>query len=323
MNKNKIMAIVIAVLAIMVVGLIIGLVFKSTTTESPVKDYNDNIQFVEEDFNIETNGNDNISLVSSPIVVKDGYVTQVLTATVIPASAEDKAVDWSVKWEDSTKTEDVTQYVNVEPQGNGSNKCNVNCYKAFDGKIIVTVTTRVGGFTADCVVTYIGKPSALEIVPTNLTEKNGAYELKPNSSYSLELKQTSTLGDVTSGYTKYVVTMKGTGSVIYSYGEAYKSGGFNWYDGSDEIIAYDTLLSKILTVKATGSYLEISTLAPIEEDFGSLRIIDGGRTKAWSDMFRSYVNDCYIEITVTETNTGLSDTIKIRLEKNEIGEREF
>ena len=40
-------------------------------------------------------------------------------------------------------------------------------------------------------------------------------------------------------------------------------------------------------------------------------------------MFRSYVNDCYIEITVTETNTGLSDTIKIRLEKNEIGEREF
>lgn len=306
----------------MLAGLIIGLIVRNNSTqEDPVKEYDDNTQSIEEGFNVETNGNDNIVLVASPIVVNDGYVTQVLTATIIPASAEDKAVDWSVKWEDSTKTEDVTQYVNVEPQGDGSNKCNVNCYNAFDGKIIVTVTTRTGNFSANCVVTYVGKPSGLEIVPTNLTESDGAYTIKPNSTYSLELKQTSILGDVTSGYRNYYITMQGTGSVIYGYYESYRSGGFYWYDTSDEIVEYNTLLSKILTVEASGNYLEITTLAPIEEDYSSQTYLDSYRTKAWHDAFRSYVNDCYIDITVTETNTGLSDTIRVRLEQQEVVER--
>lgn len=324
---SKIKIVIIVVLSLLIIGLVAGVIVhsvkeneKNELTKNEVENNESNNQ----DFNFDIKETEAISLTASPIIVSDkGYVTQVLTATVVPASAEEKAVDWSVKWEDSTKTEDVTQYVKVEPQGDGSNVCNVNCYKGFDGKIIVTVTTRTGGYTANCVVTYVGKPSTLEIVPTNLTMTNGGYTIKPESSYSFELKQTSLLGDVKSGYTNYHITMKGTGSVIYSYCEAYRSGGFNWYDTSDEVVAYDTLLSKILTVKASGNYLEITTLEPIEEDCGTMTYLDSHRTKSWDDVFRSYVNDCYIDITVTETNTGLSDTIRVRLEQQEVVEKAY
>ena len=44
-------------------------------------------------------------------------------------------------------------------------------------------------------------------------------------------------------------------------------------------------------------------------------IIDGGRTHAYTDKFRSYVSDCFVEITVTEKNTGLSTSFRVQVAK--------
>lgn len=98
---------------------------------------------------------------------------QVIKATVLPESATDQSTTWEVYWLDNqtgNEDADVTDYVTVmacigdqpytaQP---GSNYCKVTCKQPFAGSTIgVRVTTVVGGFTAECKVTYVGVPSYL------------------------------------------------------------------------------------------------------------------------------------------------------------------
>ena len=71
----------------------------------------------------------------------------ILTATVLPESAENKEVDWTVNWEDTSRT--------------------VTCLKPFTGNVIIEVITREGGFKAQCVCKYVGIPSTMEVDMSN------------------------------------------------------------------------------------------------------------------------------------------------------------
>lgn len=101
-----------------------------------------------------------------------------LTATVLPVEATNKLVDWSVAWGVTKQhgSENVTDYVTVTPKSDGSNIATVTCKKAFgDDEIIVTVTTREGGFTAKCQVLYVGAPTSIKVTPTGaktITDSN-------------------------------------------------------------------------------------------------------------------------------------------------------
>ena len=89
-----------------------------------------------------------------------------IKATVIPDDASNKAVDFSVEWGYATvhKDEAVTDFVTVTQEYNGSVNATVSCKKAFDtDKIIVKVTTREGGFTAKCTVTFLGVATSMNI----------------------------------------------------------------------------------------------------------------------------------------------------------------
>lgn len=98
---------------------------------------------------------------------------QVIKATVLPESATDQFTTWEVYWLDNQTGDedaDVTDYVTVmactgdqpytaQP---GSNYCKVVCKKPFmESTVGVRVTTVVGGFVAECKVTYEGVPTYL------------------------------------------------------------------------------------------------------------------------------------------------------------------
>ncbi len=69
-----------------------------------------------------------------------------LTATIEPADADDKTVDWTISWKNSSSSwangKSVTDYGTITPTSNGALTANFVCKQAFGEQIIITVTSR-------------------------------------------------------------------------------------------------------------------------------------------------------------------------------------
>lgn len=90
-------------------------------------------------------------------VKKDVITSKIITATITPADADNKLVDWTVSWANNAtrKNEDISQYITITSSSSDGLKVVVTCLKAFEGDtIIITVTTRDGNYSAQCLVTY-------------------------------------------------------------------------------------------------------------------------------------------------------------------------
>ena len=82
-----------------------------------------------------------------------------LTATVTPAHAMNKEVDWSVAFVDPesswAKGKTASDYVTVTPESDGALTATVECLQAFGEQIKVIVTSREDpAITAECVCDY-------------------------------------------------------------------------------------------------------------------------------------------------------------------------
>ena len=253
---------------------------------------------------------------ATPMTVsaEDNTVSQTLVATVYPSTATNKAVDWSVAWADSGKTEDVETYVTVTPTGNGSNTATVTCYKAFAGNIIVTATTRESGYTADCIVTFVGIPTDMTITSPYVEQVDG-YHLGIGNAYTFNVEMNNPFGSVGKDYQNVTAKLSGVGSMILSYKEYYVSSGTEkWYDTSDKEVTLDSLKDNFITVDYSDGVLTVNTLKSIESYYESVDKMDAGRTKAYTNIFRSYVSDCYFTIELKEETSGVTETIKIRFD---------
>lgn len=89
-------------------------------------------------------------------------------ATIEPADADNKAVDWAVSFVNpasewaSGKT--VTDYVTVTPESDGSLTATVKCLKAFGEQIKITVTSRDNSdATASCTADYYKRLAGIEL----------------------------------------------------------------------------------------------------------------------------------------------------------------
>ncbi|MDE6491893.1 MAG: hypothetical protein K2L37_01935, partial [Lactobacillus sp.] len=82
-----------------------------------------------------------------------------LKATVTPADADDKTVDWSVTFSNSASAwangKTVTDYVTITPTTDGALTATAECKAAFGEQIIITVTARANKEAkATCTVDY-------------------------------------------------------------------------------------------------------------------------------------------------------------------------
>ena len=120
-------------------------------------------------------------------------------AYVIPENANNREVDFSVAWGEGAQrsAEPVTDYVTVTPESDGSRIATVSCKKAFgDDTIVITVTTRDGGFTANCTVTFEGTPNSLKFVYDD-REYSSTEEItvQANAEYSVKLQLVGEFGE--------------------------------------------------------------------------------------------------------------------------------
>ena len=255
-----------------------------------------------------------LSMSTATVLAADNSVSKTLTATVLPETAENKKVDWSVEWDNTENTTDVTEYVTVTPSADGSTTANVTCYKAFTGNIIITVTTRENGYSATCVVSFIGIPTEIAL-NGSLPPSAGEYNVGIGETYTFDVTLTNPFNQVGSQFNDITCGVNGVGSVVLGYMEHYNSSGIDkWYDESDETVTLDSLKENFITVSYSAGKLSITTIKSIESYYSSVQRMDGGRTRAYHDKFRSYVDDCYFKVWIKENTSGLTKEFNVRFD---------
>lgn len=280
-----------------------------------------------DDFVFETYAEQGILLSSGPMMASasNDCVTKQLKATIAPSNAQNKAVDWSVAWADKSKTESVTNYVTVTPTMDGSLTAEVACYKAFSGDIIVTVKSREGGLSAECVVTFVGYPSALSISGSNIqsnAEIGNYYGIGAGNDYNFTLTPTNIFNQVGADC-NYTVAVTGYGQIATQmWSVRYNAWNGSLVDTSDEVIVDISTITQInsetpgffFDCSVSGNTLSIHGNASLESYYGGTHTGSDPRAGTFQDnKFKYYVDDTwYFEVKVTETNSGVSQTIKVR-----------
>ena len=267
-----------------------------------------------------------------------------IEAYVYPESAANKTVDFSVAWGNAPThgSEQVSNYLTVTPDSDGSTMATVSCKKAFgDDTIIITVTTREGGYTATCTVTFTGIASGIEITSSTAAKKSTSergeyYELGTSKTYTFNIGLTNAFDDVASDLT--VTEIGGEGTMYFGNG-SYNDGGYiNFTDMvqksigefADEFITSATISGNTLTVKTGSKILEnyYSSYGPDEYfitdiyyDRYVVEMNDDWSIKDSSDTFRNQnakynaenIGSCYFYVTVKDSISGLTETVRLWL----------
>ena len=259
-----------------------------------------------------------------------------LTATVIPYDAPNKKVDWSAAWAPgSTRAnQNVSEYLTVTPNEDGSPIAFVRCLKSFEGdNIIVTVTTRVGGFHATCQVEYKGIPESLTIDTTGKTVQRDAawgvdmVELTCGDTYPLNLVLDNELHAVGSTYGQFSVTVVSHGSIQTddrnhsntTHEDTYSIGTATILDVNDSLEVNGSVyccfdvgggFMILIDLSIENGKLMVDARTPIASYYS----IRGDRPGYLERHFREYTDGKipYFTVTVTDTVSGLSDTINVK-----------
>lgn len=257
----------------------------------------------------------------------------VLTATVLPEVAENKDVIWSVNWEDTSRTEIVSSYVMAVTETNGSNVATITCYRPFTGNIVITVTTVEGGFTASCVCKYVGIPSMMEVDMSNVTIvqdtawNESIVEVGSGATTYHEISLSNIFGEPGADFTPdFDIEMTPHGGITAEQSN---------YTSTGSLIGTEQIELEMLTMDSmdtSGYYIALfrhNTIANyiyVGIKDGQLTIIgqkypesmkwqktndDGTVTQT---VFTGFIDgkEPYVDVTLTEKNTGLTYTFKVR-----------
>ena len=281
---------------------------------------------------------------SSATVTSDESVDVRIQAYVTPDDAVNKEVDFSVAWGNAPThgSEDVTDYLTVTPDSDGSTMATVSCKKSFgDDTIIITVTTREGGYTATCTVSFTGIASGIEITSSTATKKSTSergeyYELGTSKTYTFNIGLTNAFNDAAGNLS--VTEIGGEGNMYFGNG-SYNDGGYiNFTDMvqksigefADDFITSATISGNTLTVKTGSKILEnyYSSYGPDEYfitdiyyDRYVVEMNDDWSIKDSSDTFRNQnaksnaqnIGSCYFYVTVKDSISGLTETVRLWL----------
>ena len=266
-----------------------------------------------------------------------------IEAYVYPESAANKAVDFSVAWGNAPThgSEQVSNYLTVTPDSDGSTTATVSCKKSFgDDTIIITVTTREGGYTATCTVSFTGIASGIEITSSTATKKSTSergeyYELGTSKTYTFNIGLTNAFNDAAGNLS--VTEIGGEGNMYFGSRYSNDGGYYNYEDVyqknigelADKFITSATISGTTLTIKTGSSVLEnyYSEYAYDEYDYYYAKdaflveLDDYWNIKGPSDTFYNdnskynaqNIGSCYFYVTVKDNVSGLSETVRLWL----------
>lgn len=148
---------------VMLAGIICGW-FNKEPEETPVEKDSEQVAVIDGDGNVMTSGNvyampSNMVFAATAAEISNANEGITLTATVLPESAGNKAIDWSASFVNPSSSwasgKIATDYVTVVPTSDGALTANVNCLKAFGEQIKITAASRSNPEAkADCILDF-------------------------------------------------------------------------------------------------------------------------------------------------------------------------
>ena len=262
-----------------------------------------------------------LSMNAAAVTAANGSVSKTLTAYVYPEDAKNKAVDWTIEWLDTEETKDISDYLTLVPDSDGSATAQLTCLQAFDGEALVTVTSREGAFFDTCRVLFVGNPSSVNVSCDALSLKSGSfgtyYEIGAGNSYTFDITPDNVFGTV-GAECNYTFEVKGHGSFKTQTQYYYTvNDGKTWEEGTEQTvnIADVTTVSKyepsVFDWSVSGNKLTVNVNCTLESYYTSS--VRNGNMITYENRFREYTDDnWYYEVIVTETNSGVSTSFKVR-----------
>ena len=256
----------------------------------------------------------------------------ILTATVLPESAENKDVYWTVNWEDTTRTEIVSSYVMLTTNETGGNVATITCVKPFTGNIVITVTTMEGGFTASCICKYVGLPSEIDVdlsdlsMVTDTDWNTDIAEVGQTTTYH-EIALSNVFGAPGADFTpEYDIVLEAHGGIKTKNTTHDASGNLtgteqgeltlqtmDFFDTAGYYSAYfaGTAIANQIFVGIRDGQLYISGQSYPTAYNTEKKNADGTVSKA---VFDGYIDDMepYVTVTLTEKVTGITYTFNVR-----------
>ena len=257
------------------------------------------------------------SVTVSPVMVKE------LVATVLPESATNKAVTWSVSVETNPDGVEIDpmDYIRILTfEGLWENRVQVLALAPFPGiEFKITCTTVVGGYTADCNVKYVGEPSELNLYTEN-TDGSRNYisektTFEAGNTYQIKFALDNVFGVVGDKYNQYEIAEYGVeGKISVLAGEYYWQQG-RWTTSAMykeiELTEYLSDFIKNATITEDGSLnLELG-IAVTEFDDGS---ITGGVEYYYRTLYKTGAENITFWVKVRETNSGKYNTLRFTIE---------
>lgn len=212
--------------------------------------------------------------------VEGAYLSKTITATVLPATAINKKVDFTVSWDQGAThaSEAVSDYVVAEQATDGDLTATIKCYKNFgDDTIVITCSTRDGGFHAICTATYAGIASNMAITaPSGVTTASTAargnyYELYTNTTYNFPVNLTNAIGNAkTKDLTIESQGWSGGDEKYHAGVVNNKTSTFhaNWdYESSGVVLKRSILPEKFFSVNLSDTGVSITVNSTIVESY--------------------------------------------------------
>ena len=284
----------------------------------------------------------------SAMATSNECVSVNIEAYVWPENASNRKVDYSVAWGSAPTygSNPVTDYVTVSQANDGDSVATVSCYKAFGtDTIILTVTTRDGGFTDTCIISFEGIASSMnisgELALSNTAERGNYYLLGTGKTYNFDVIMNNVFNEV--GNYNLTATIDGVGSVYFGTTFSDASSGFTYFQ-SAELKEISGFKDEFITVSIDGTTLSITTDSTYIEnyysyfesdeygmgtysydrfvcldEYGLIGGSNGFDYEGTAQQNQTLLKSCYFTITVTDSVSGLSKTINVWAEPSVSG----
>ena len=274
-------------------------------------------------------------------MAKNDTISVNIEAYVWPENASNRKVDYSVAWGSAPTygANAVTDYVTVSQATDGDRIATVTCHKAFGSDtIILTVTTRDGGYTDNCTISFEGIASFMTISNDNMFVSNSAergdyYLLGTGKTYNFDVIMNNVFNEV--GSYNLTATVDGVGAVYFGTAFSDPNSGFTYFE-SAEMKEIDDFKDEFISVSIDGTTLSITTdstyienyyshTAPDEyyivtyiydyfvmlDEWGFVGGSNGFDYPGTAEQNQELLKSCYFTITVSDSVSGLSETINV------------